>query len=310
MKRISDVAGMPRAPLTLRFGLELGRRIDQAMGREYEIIDPVASPELIEVSRAFAEPIGAAETIERYTRILIEKLCGALEEASLGARRLDLLFIRVDNRIESICIGTARPDRDVKRLSRLICAKIETVDPGFGIEKMRLVASHAEALEMKQVRTSFGEDEPVDVTGLVDILTNRFGPDTTYRLEPFPIRVPERSVQRIPATAPPTGKRWKRKWPRPCRLDMKPQRIETMAVLPDYPPATFKWNGRRHRVKCADGPERVYGEWWMDDREVDAVRDYFRVEDDAGKRFWIFRAGDGEHTDSGPGSWWLHGIFG
>ena len=310
MTRISDVANKPRAPLALRFGRELGRRIDQAFGREHEIIDAVTSPEIIDVRRVFAEPIGAPETIDRYTRILIEKLCLALEDACLGARRLDLLFNRVDNRVETITIGTARPDRDVSRLSRLICSKIETIDPGFGIESMRLIASHAEPLEMKQTRSSFGEDEPVDVTGLVDILGNRFGAERLYRLEPFPSRVPERSVRRVPPTAPECGKRWTKKWPRPTRLNAKPQRIETMSVLPDYPPIFFKWQGETHRIKCADGPERIFGEWWMDDREVNAVRDYFRVEDMAGKRFWIFRAGDGEHTDTGPNSWWLHGVFG
>jgi protein ImuB len=128
--RIGELAAKPRAPLTLRFGPELCRRLDQAMGRLSEPIDPVHLPDLIEVRRVFAEPIGAPETITRYIGKLTTQLCEVLEAKGLSARQLDLLFYRVDNRIEAIRIGTARPMRDVKRLTRLLCDKIETIDPG------------------------------------------------------------------------------------------------------------------------------------------------------------------------------------
>ena len=150
-ERIGELAAKPRAPLTLRFGPELGRRLDQALGRIAEPIDPVRSPDLVEVRRGFAEPIGAPETIARYTGKLVAQLCEALEAKGLGARRLDLLFHRVDNRIEAIRIGTALPVRDVKRLTRLLCDRIETVAPGFGIEIMTLAATLAEPLAPKQI---------------------------------------------------------------------------------------------------------------------------------------------------------------
>ncbi len=100
--RIGELVAKPRAPLALRFGPELCRRLDQAMGSLSEPIDPVRPPDLIEVRRVFAEPIGAAETIARYTGKLTGQLCEAFEAKGLGARRLDLLFHRVDNRIEAI----------------------------------------------------------------------------------------------------------------------------------------------------------------------------------------------------------------
>src|SRR5205085_6410130 len=136
--RIGDLLTKPRAPLALRFGPELLRRLDQATGKLNEPIDPVRPPDLIEVRRAFAEPIGAAETIARYVAKLVVQLCDALEAKGHGARRLDLLLYRVDNRLEAVRVGTAAPVRDVKRLTRLLCDKIETIDPGFGIEIMSL----------------------------------------------------------------------------------------------------------------------------------------------------------------------------
>jgi protein ImuB len=309
-ERIGELEDKPRAPLALRFGPELGRRLDQAMGRVSEPIDPVRSSDLIEVRRMFAEPIAAAETIARYTGKLVVLLCEQLESKGLGARRLDLLFHLVDSRIEAIRVGTALPVRDVKRLTKLLCEKIETIDPGFGIEIMRLAATLAEPLAPKQTISSLIEEPEADISGLVDTLTNRVGDQRLYRFAPVASDVPERSVRRIAPTAPNTGAAWPDHWPRPSRLLPVPEAIETVALLPDHPPVTFTWRGIRRRVKNADGPERVFGEWWKRDAELIAVRDYFQVEDEAGERFWIYRAGDGEDKATGSHRWFLHGIFG
>jgi len=308
--RIGELAAKPRAPLTLRFGPELGRHLNQAIGRLSEPIDPVRPPDLIEVRRVFAEPIGAPETIARATGKLVTQLCEMLEAKDLGARRLDLLFHRVDNRIEAIRIGTALPVRDVKRLTRLLCDKIETIDPGFGIEIMRLAATLAEPLPPKQTVSSLIEEPEADVSGLIDTLANRVGEHHLYRFAPVASDVPERSVQKIAPAAPDISETWPDLWPRPARLLPRPEPIETLALLPDHPPVSFTWRGIRRRVKCADGPERVFGEWWKRDAELITIRDYFRVEDEAGERFWIYRAGDGEDATTGSHRWFLHGIFG
>ncbi len=309
-ERIGDLMDQPRAPLALRFGPEIGRRLDQALGFASEPIEPVRSPDLVEVHRVFGEPIGAPETIARYTGKLVTELCSKLEERGFGARRLDLFFHRVDNSMQAIRVGTAHPVRDVKRLTRLLTERIEKVDPGFGIEIMTLVASAAEPLQQKQTISSLVEDPEPDVSDLIDVLANRVGERRIYRFVPVASDVPERSVSRIPPLAPETGITWDGDWPRPPRLLSRPELIETMALLPDHPPVWFVWRGMRRRVRRADGPERVFGEWWRRDAELAAVRDYFRVEDDGGERYWIFRAGDGENPETGAHDWFLHGIFG
>lgn len=309
-KTIGEVAREPRAPLALRFGPELGRRLDQAMGRIAEPIDPLRTPDLIEVRRAFGEPISAAETIARYTGKLVDQLCRALEEKGLGARRVDLLFHRVDNSYQAIRAGTATPVRDVKRLTRLLADRIETIDPGFGIEIMSLTATHAEQLIARQVISSLVEEPEADVSGLIDILGNRIGERRLYRFAPVASDVPERSVARVAPMTPDAGETWPDHWPRPARLLAHPEPVETMALLPDHPPVSFTWRGIRRRVRRADGPERVFGEWWKRDAELAAVRDYFQVEDEAGERYWLFRSGDGEHGNTGSHKWFLHGIFG
>jgi protein ImuB len=307
---IGDLVQKPRAPLALRFGPELGRRLDQAVSRLSEPIEPIRPPEITEVRRTFGEPIGAAETIAKYTGKLVAELCSVLEARGHGARRLDLLLYRVDNRVEAIRVGTAQPVRDEKRLTRLLTDKIETIDPGFGVELMRLAATEAEPLKQKQVSSSLIDAPEADVSDLIDTLANRIGEERLYRFAPVASDVPERSVRRITPTAPDCGNSWPGHWPRPTRLLPKPELIETVALLPDHPPVTFTWRGIRRSVRRADGPERIFGEWWKRDAELDAVRDYFQVEDDSGERFWIYRAGDGEDAATGSHKWFLHGIFG
>ena len=309
--RVGDLSDKPRAPLALRFGPQLHRRLDQATGRLNEAIEPVRPPELIEVQRLFADPIGAPETLHRYTGKLVVQLCEQLAAKGLGARRLDLLFHRVDSQMQAIRVGTATPVRDVKRLTRLLVDKIETIDPGFGVETMSLCATLAEPFECKQMMTSLLSDEQDnDVSGLIDILANRVGEDRLYRFAAVASDVPERSICRVAPASPDDGGTWPDNWPRPSRLLPMPEQIETVALLPDHPPVSFSWRGIRRRVKRADGPERVFGEWWKRDAELATVRDYFRVEDEGGERFWIYRAGDGEDAGTGSHLWFLHGIFG
>ena len=306
---VGEIEAKPRAPLALRFGPELTRRLDQAYGRAAEPIEPIERPELISVRRAFAEPISAPETLARYTVKLVEALCSALEVKGLGARSLDLRFHRTDNRVEVIRIGTAKPVRDIKRMARLLCDKIETIDPGWGVEIMALAAPLAEPLDWRPVSSDLTRTAEPDVEDLIDLLANRYGGERLFRAVPAESDVPERSVGRIEPSAPPKGAVWPAGWPRPTRLLNQPEKIDAVALLPDQPPVSFTWRGIRRRVKRADGPERIFGEWWRRDGEIDAVRDYFQLEDDAGERFWVFRRGDGEQAATGDLSWYLHGLF-
>jgi nucleotidyltransferase/DNA polymerase involved in DNA repair len=237
---------------------------------------------------------------------LVEKLA----TVGLGARRLDLICQRVDSRAQAVRVGTGLPLRDVKRMARLLCDKIETIDPGFGIEVMTLAATVTEPLLPKQASSGLINPPEPDVSGLIDLLANRVGERNLYRAAPVASDVPERTVRHIPALSPETGAEWPGRWPRPSRLLTHPEAIDTLALLPDHPPASFTWRGVRRRVKRADGPERVFGEWWKRDPELTAVRDYFRLEDDIGERYWVYRAGDGEDPLTGSQRWFLHGVFG
>jgi protein ImuB len=305
---IGRLAALPRAPLARRFGEAPLRRLDQAFGRLAEPLRPIRPPELIHMRRAFPEPIGAPETLARYTEKLAASLCRALEAQGLGAYRFDLLFYRIDHRVEAVSAGTAKPLRDAARLTRLLTPKLETVDPGFGIEEMVLSAPLTEPLAPRQC-SSFDQDAEGDLSALVDTLANRRGVTRLYRAAPAESDLPERSVQILGPLAPPAGASWPKNWPRPSRLLAPPEPVDTLALLPDHPPVHFTWRGIRRRVAKADGPERIFGEWWRHEKEMAAIRDYFLIEDETGERFWLFRSGDGEDPATGDLRWYVHGVF-
>jgi protein ImuB len=307
-ERVGALAAAARAPLVRRFGALLATRLDQAAGVLFEPIMPVASPALIQARLGFVEPLLTAEAFSTVIARLVPLVCGDLERAGLGARRLDLRFERVDGSVQAIRIGTARPVRDVRHLGRMLDERLERVDPGLGVEAMHLIAAATDPVGFVQAASLLVADAGFDLAPLVDRLANRLGEAAVYRLAPVQSDVPERVVRRVGALARGAGD-WPGDLPRPVRLLDPPQPIEAMALLPDHPPVAFTWRRVRHRVRHADGPERIAGEWWKRDREWLSVRDYFRVEDEDGGRFWLFRRGNGSDLETGDMRWFLHGFF-
>jgi protein ImuB len=330
VERIGQLAAMPRAPLVRRFGAETVLRIDQALGRMPEPLDPVIPPEAIATHQRFAEPIATAEAIEHWLGVLVPHLAAALEAQGLGVQALECIAERIDGLPQRIRIGLARPNRDPAHLLRLLKRRIEDVEPGYGIDAIALHARRAAPLGPQPVVERLDEEAAPDIATLVDTLATRIGQAAMWRMRPVESDVPERSSARAPVLDPPErgglrGRRddvrqldrnpplppWHPGWPRPARLLARPERLDhVMAELPDHAPRRFTWRGRPHRVVRADGPERIHGEWWRRDAERASVRDYFRVEDEAGRRYWLFRSGDGERPVTGDLSWYLHGVFG
>jgi protein ImuB len=308
--QIGALAALPRAPLVRRFGALVATRLDQAFGSAPEAIEPEFPPEVIQARLTFVEPLLTAEAFATVIDRLTGTVCSAMERSGGGARRLDLLFERVDGTTQTIRIGTARASRNVPHLARLLRERIERVDPGLGVEAMRLVVPRVDMLVPVQAaaRLTASDVEEPDIAPLLDRLANRLGAERVYRVAPVDSDVPERSVRRVPAQDKVMGT-WPADLPRPVRLLDPPQPVEAMALLPDHPPMAFTWRRVRHRVRRADGPERIAGEWWKRNGETRSVRDYFRVEDEEGHRYWLFRRGDGENGISGDMRWFLHGLF-
>jgi len=308
---VGQLFALPRGPLARRFGDGLLLRLDQALGRVAEPIRPVLPPGMISIRRTFVEPIATAEAFATVILALVGEACAILQACGTGARTLDLVFERVDGSAQVVRIGTARPVRDPMQLAPLLDERIETVDPGLGVEAMRLVLPLVEPLAPVQRVSGLGSNsgDEADIAALIDRLSNRLGADKVYRVVLMESDVPERAVVAIPPLAPVSGRGWTTPWPRPARLLPRPEPVDAVGLLPDHPPRAFTWRRVRHRVVRADGPERITGKWWRRSSERAAVRDYWVVEDENGCRFWLFRQGDGLDPATGGLAWFLHGFF-
>ena len=313
LRRIAAVAALPRAPLVARFGAAVGRRLDQALGCEAEAISPRRPVPAYLARRVFTEPLIDHAGVAAAAVGLIAELTGRLEAEGRGLRRLELALYRVDGGRRVAVVGTARATRDPVHIERLLAVKLEALELGFGVEAMTLAAPATEPLA--SVQASFAPDgigaDAGDLAALVDRLAQRLGPANVVRLAPRASHLPERAVAAVPAMAPAAADGWRADVVRPLRLFTRPEPIEAVAMVPDAPPVQFRWRGRTHRVARAAGPERLAAEWWRapraDTYDPNDWRDYYRVEDAAGARFWLYR--HGPYGPRGAARWYLHGVF-
>lgn len=301
LHRIGDLYQMPRAPLAKRCGIHVLERLDRALGTAPEPISPARPAPEWRTRMAFPDGIGRAEDIAEATRRLVTELCALLEKKNRGARRLDLIFYRFDGTTQRIGIGTGRANRDAKHLLKLFAEKLGGVEPGFGIEAMMLEAPVIDRLAAGQIGLDAGMRTGDDLDPLIDRLRNRLGAGGVYRVMPVESHIPERAVTIAPATGDASRDGWIAGRPRPLRLLVCPEPIDAEAPSPGAAPARFTWRRRGHRVRLAEGPERIAPEWWRPDGPR-RLRDYYRLEDEDGRRFWVFR--DGQEED-----WYMHGLF-
>lgn len=308
LTRIADLYALPRAALARRFGAALIDRLDQALGQRDEALSPLLQPPHCYVRLDFAEPVSQRTGIDRALVLLLQRLTAALRPHESGPRKLELACYRVDGETQRLFVGTARPSLDAAHLFRLFEDKLDTLMPDEGFEAMRLSAGEVERLRATQTDLDAEDAGSQDLAPLVDRLSNRLGESAVHRFETHESHIPERAVRRLSPLADSPRLHWPKASQRPIRLLPHPEPIEAVAPVPDDPPVQFRWRHVVHRVRAAEGPERIAPEWWLPGEDDAEIRDYYRVEDAEGRRYWLYRAGLYQ-TDPAP-RWYLHGMFG
>jgi protein ImuB len=315
LKTIGDLAGRPSAPLAARFGEIVAARLRQVRGLEDIRITPRRPVPACIVERRFAEPIGRAEDIEATLALLMAKAAEILEQRGEGGRAFEASFFRADGAVRRIGVETGHPTRDVKSVMRLIGERLDAladpIDPGFGFDLIRLAVPVADPFAIAQTSLDGHEQAEDEVADLIDRLVARFGPERVLSFAAGDSHDPDRAERLVPAQAEPAdGAAWPRPEvdeppARPVHVFDPPQAIEALAAVPDGPPMSFFWRRVKHEVVRAEGPERIAAEWW---RQPDRpARDYYRVEDGEGRRFWLFRSGF--YGEAPAPRWFLHGVF-
>lgn len=320
LRHIGQLTAPPRASLKRRFAAKQAAeavltRLDQALHPGAEPGAPLTPPPYYAARLPFPEPLISAEPFETALADLADDLCTRLARDLQGARQVTFTAYRSDGTCAWMKVGLSTACRTPAHLVRLLAEKVTGIDAGFGIDLMILAANAVERLAPEQIAFA-DRREPAPIGPLIDRLSNRLGPARVMRANPRESHIPERAERYLTAMDEPAP--WPadpaHKPPRPPFLLERPEPIAVVAEIPEGPPARFTWRGVTRRIVRAQGPERIAPEWW---REIAPAptpgrpRDYYRIEDDRGARYWVFREGLYQaHAENGPPDWYLHGLFG
>jgi protein ImuB len=284
-------------------------RLDQLMGRVPEPLLPVVPIDLPLVQRRLMEPIRHRELLDRVLADLAGDMARALEARGQGARRLELGLWRVDGAVTVKRLELAAATREAAHICRLFAAKLDDVDAGFGIEMVRLRASWAEPLALAQADLeAAAEQHGTSLAACIDRLTARLGEGAVRRPVPFASHLPERAQRWQAPLAPQAASQGELDFhARPLKLLDRPESIAVLYATPDGYPQRFRWRGAVHDVVRVEGPERIAPEWWREKGSA-RLRDYYRIEDAEGRRYWIYRAGLIGDGRGGLPDWYLQGL--
>jgi protein ImuB len=327
LKTIGDVASRARHEITARFGAAFTTRLEQALGQGDSPISPRKPlPDYI-VEQRFAEPVATEIVIAATLSRLAVTLVASMEKQGKGARRLEASFFRTDGVVRTLVVDTGRAVTRGAVIDRLFRERLDALsdplDPGFGFDLIRLSASHTEIVVQQQSDLDSNVHDNDELAALIDRIAARIGGKRVVVHLPQDTHIPERAALAAPAQqylAAATAADWPARAIgepplRPLRLFDKPEPINVpLATIPDGPPHHFTWRRALHAVVRVEGPERIAMEWWKQDGKS-LTRDYFRIEDAGGLRFWIFRDGlyeselQDEEGKSVPANWFVHGLF-
>jgi len=325
LKTIGEVAERGRHEITARFGARFTALLEQALGQSDAPISPRKPlPDYI-VERRFAEPVATETVISATLSGLAGTLVTAMAKQGKGARQLEACFFRTDGAVRTITVDTGQPVTKAAMIDRLFRERLEALsdplDPGFGFDLIRLTASRTEIVVQEQRDLDAHVHDQDEISALIDRIAARIGGKRVVVHLPQDTHIPECAVLAAPAQHH-LAEAAQATWParvagepplRPLRLFERPEEIKVIAEVPDGPPARFVWRRATHAVVRVEGPERVAMEWWRAGSAM-LTRDYFRVEDEEGLRFWLYRDGlFGEVAQKEgkpqPPNWFMHGLF-
>jgi protein ImuB len=304
VETIGELIRLPRSALPARFGPQLLERIDHATGRLAEPLVWLAHRTPLCERMIFDGLIESLEAVWAVLEQLVIRVVAELTRRGAGARQLRLRFDRERPPPLVHTIALSRPSRESRNLLDLLRLSTEALNTQEGFIAIELAVVEMQKLAPEQA--SFAPDATVkaasELVDWVDRMRARLGDAAVSQPQLIEAHVPERAYAWARATAAcdlPTDRIIP---PRPMYLLSNPIEIKVV-VTPSNDrqgrPASFTHRGRTHHLRFAVGPERIAGTWWVGHSKT---RDYFDVEDEAGRRFWIFRV-------TQTFKWYLHGRF-
>lgn len=314
LKRIGDLAAIGRVALARRFRDRHAPaanplvRLDQIAGRVPEPLLPVLATPVPLVQRRLMEPIRHRPLLDRVVEDLAQAMARRLEAMGHGARRLELMMWKVDGDVLHRPLELAAPTRDPAHVVRLFAHRLDDCDAGFGIELVRLTAPWSEPLALTQADLeAAAEARGTSLAACIDRLTVRLGAGAVTMPVPRGSHVPERAQRWVPPDPALAVQEELALATHPLKLLDQAEPIAVIYQAPDGLPRLFRWRGAVHEITRAEGPERIAPEWWREKGHA-RLRDYYRIEDSSGRRYWIYRRGIAGDGRGGAPEWFLQGL--
>ena len=306
LKTVGQVAARKRSELVARLGSATLAVLDEALGGAVKPITPRRPPPDYWQEQNFAEPITNEDVIRAWLVSLTLALSKIMERHGQGARRLEAAFFRTDGAVRYISIEIGAPTREPVIIERLFRERLamlsDPLDPGFGFDLIRLCAVQVERIGSEMADLNSCANEKAEIGFLIDRLAARFGPNRIRVFQQGDTHIPEKAFSVVPAQTVVTSKlAWKKLRAtnssprRPLRMFARPQPIN-MADTTE-----LNWRRANRTIIQHEGPERIAMEWWRHEEAI-PTRDYFRMEDEEGRRYWLYRSVNTEQ-------WFLHGLF-
>ena len=298
---VEQILRLPRTSLSARFGKELLRRLDQALGQSPELLTAERPAETIFADWQFEEPVADRQSIDHVCKVLLERVLVRLDACRAGLRELACYWLGTT--AEPTTLRLLRPTTDRRHLLELLRLQCDRRTFTTAIQGIRMEVVEM-GLALARQTTLFGDDpaneNPRILAELVDRLSIRLGRQAVLRPQLVPDPQPEFAYESVPWLERPKSREESTVSAsalrcRPLRLFHPPRPLSVQMTSP----LGFPTRVNHSQVRRMSGPERIETGWW---RAPDVKRDYYRMDLANGATLWTF-------VERETGHWFLHGLF-
>ena len=292
--QIRQLARLPRPSLLSRFGAELVRRWDQALGDAEEVLITYRASPVFHADWTLEYPTHHRKALLSIVEELVRRVAQALAQRGEGVIELICRLHcgpsdapREDRQKERdapktqaaepgrplvLRIGLFQPTASAGHLTQLVHMQLDQVLLPGPVEHVAVDASLTAPLERRQ--GELFSDSPRtasrQLAQLVDRLSSRLGRDAVVRPSLQADAQPERAYHYLPLAGSYRAKLRQRRrqvdrrqpLARPLHLRSPPLPLEVVAVAPDGPPIRLHLPQCRYDVSRHWGPERIETGWW------------------------------------------------
>jgi protein ImuB len=301
LKNVNEFVGLPPCTLASRFGKE-AVKLSACVRGEWECAWPGFHPSSAVVEKSRVENSESLEALVFVLKILVDRmmarLCGRSERVS--ALQIVFNLERSANRKFNLVLPIAQGSVNgvLPILQDYLGAVIQRDPLHAPVEEIQIAAVETVSARGAQKDFFTRKEEEAEIwDALVARLSQKLGKNRVYAASPENRYLPEQSFSKsLKREAK------KKEFPmRPSRLLPTPKALKREGAFVTDPASGKSW-----KIAEAEGPERLFGEWWD---SLSFNRDYYRLKTVNGEELWVFLQKNAPEESRAEKTFYLHGYF-